>query len=86
MLLLGRADLTAMAAVARDRGHDALHPEVRSLDDPAVADQVGAVRASGLQVNVWTVNDPVDVARLAGLGVDGLITDVPDATRAVLGR
>lgn len=86
MLLLGGTELRAMATVAHDHGHDALHPEVRSLDGAVAADQVAAVRATGLQVNVWTVNDPADVVRLAGLGVDALVTDVPDVTRAALGR
>lgn len=37
-------------------------------------------RAHALDIAVipWTVNDPADMARLAGWGVDGLITDWPD--------
>ncbi len=33
---------------------------------------------AGLQVHVWTVNHPADVARLWDLGVHGVITDRPD--------
>ena len=40
----------------------------------------------GLEVNVWTVNDPAEIARLADAGVDGIITDVPDAALQALGR
>jgi glycerophosphoryl diester phosphodiesterase len=40
----------------------------------------------GLQVVVWTVNDPADMASLIDLGVDGLITDYPDRARAVLAQ
>ena len=40
--------------------------------------------ALGLKLLPWTVNDPVDMARLIELGVDGLITDYPDRLRQVL--
>ena len=33
---------------------------------------------AGLEVNVWTVNAVDEARRLADLGVDALITDVPD--------
>ena len=39
---------------------------------------------AGLRVVPWTVNNPADIARLAGWGVDGIITDDPLAARAVL--
>ena len=35
-------------------------------------------RQIGAQVNTWTVNEPAEARRLADLGVDTLITDVPD--------
>ena len=38
----------------------------------------------GLTVLPWTVNDPVDMARLIDWKVDGLITDYPDRARKVM--
>ena len=34
--------------------------------------------AGGLQVNVWTANEPDDIARIAALGVDGIISNWPE--------
>ena len=36
-------------------------------------------------VNAWTVDDPDEMARLAGWGVDGIVTNVPDVALEVLG-
>lgn len=38
----------------------------------------------GLKVVPWTINNPADMERLLGWGVDGLITDYPDRLRDVM--
>jgi glycerophosphoryl diester phosphodiesterase len=41
-------------------------------------------RELGLKVGAWTVNEAVDLTRLADFGVDGLCTDFPDRLAAIL--
>lgn len=47
---------------------------------------VPALRATGHQVYVWTVNEPTDLELVLSAGVDGVITDRPALTLARLGR
>ena len=50
-----------------------LHPHHSLVTEETMA----LWRGAGKQVNVWTVNNPDEMHRLAELGVDGLITDMP---------
>ncbi len=59
---------------------EALHPYFASID----AQLVETARARGQLVNAWTVNNGEEARRLAGLGVDAIITDVPDEIRREL--
>lgn len=70
------------AALDRCRRLDAaaLHPE-RSL---VTADLVAASHADDRRVLPWTVDDPEEIRRLLGIGVDGVITDDPATARAVV--
>lgn len=68
--------------VARDlanSGHIAIHPWDRFLTQKLV----DACHDNGLQVNVWTVDDPDRMRELINMGVDGIITNVPDVALRV---
>ena len=69
-------------AIARACAHEmtAIHP----YDPLVTASLVKRAQDEGLAVNVWTVNDPERMKVLAGFGVDGICTDVPDVARDVL--
>ncbi len=62
------------AACASELQAVALNQSAEFVDARLVAD----AKARGLAVNVYTVNDAAEYARLAALGVDGVFTDVPD--------
>ncbi|MEM1414813.1 MAG: glycerophosphodiester phosphodiesterase [Myxococcota bacterium] len=49
------------------------HGKLRVVD----AAFVRAAHAKGIQVHVWTINDPVEMRQLVALGVDAIMTDRP---------
>ncbi len=62
-------------------GASALHPDFRCVRP----EMVRAAHRNGLQVNVWTVNEPEDLRQMLDAGVDAIITNYPDRLRAILG-
>lgn len=60
--------------------HEARHPEHIMVD----ARYMRWARRHGYRVNAWTVDDPDEMRRLIGLGVSGIITNVPDVLREIL--
>lgn len=67
-------DMAALLTQARALELWGLHPE-RHYVTPG---RVIAAHAAGVVVNVWTVNDPLEIARLASWGVDGIMSDYPE--------
>lgn len=76
-----------------------LRPLVRSalssIDALQIPERQGRVRVvtprlldaahrHGVEVHVWTVNDPDDMRRLVSMGVDGIVTDRADVALAAL--
>ncbi len=47
-------------------------------------ENVAAARDLGLKLATWTVNDPTEMLRLAGFGLDAIYTDRPDLLMATL--
>jgi glycerophosphoryl diester phosphodiesterase len=70
------------AGLARTAGYACAIVPAAALVDAAL---VHAAHARGLTVHAWTVNDEREMARLEALGVDAVITDVPDRALAVAG-
>jgi glycerophosphoryl diester phosphodiesterase len=45
---------------------------------------VEAAHHHGIQIHVWTIDDPLEMVELLAAGVDGLMTDLPDVLLEVL--
>ncbi|WP_198156433.1 glycerophosphodiester phosphodiesterase [Thermobifida cellulosilytica] len=73
LLPLARRDVSCVQIPLRYRGFPLL-----------TRDLVAAAHRLGLQVHVWTVNDPALMGRLLDAGVDGIVTDDVAALRRVL--
>lgn len=67
------------------RGIDALQiPERHGAVTVLTSALLRAAQRSGVEVHVWTVNDPNDMRRLVAMGVDGIVSDRGDLAMSVL--
>jgi glycerophosphoryl diester phosphodiesterase len=62
-------------------GSSLVHPHFSLCDE----DSVRKWHSAGMAINVWTVDDPSELLRLADLGVDGVFANDPAAALRVLG-
>lgn len=60
--------------------YSAMHPEVSLVNQEIVIKH----HAAGHKVNVWTINEESEMMKLLSMGVDGLITAVPDIAKKVI--
>ena len=68
------------ASYAKKHGVDYVHPLHYTLDDEAFEQ----IRANGLGINTWTVNEEQDMRRMIENGVDAIIGNYPDLASEVL--
>lgn len=74
-------DPGALIATAAEHGHVAVHPHHVFVNE----EMVSQAHAAGLAVNTWTCDDPERIRWLADLGVDAVVTNVPDVALDALG-
>lgn len=71
-----------LIATAKSLGVDGLDLQARRIIDAAY---VKAVKDAGLQIHVWTVDDPAEAKRLAEAGIQSITTNRPAFLRRELG-
>lgn len=58
---------------------DAVQLPPRVAQAPITSERaISSFHAAGVEVHIWTVNDPAEMTRLLDLGVDGIVTDRAD--------
>jgi glycerophosphoryl diester phosphodiesterase len=83
--LLRLAPFPWLQALGQRRGGACVQIPVRARRITVVTPQfVRRAHALGLQVHVWTVDDPAEMRSLLDIGVDGLMSDRVDLLRDVL--
>ena len=75
-------DAPRLIAKAAEGEHVAVHPHHAFVDETFVE----LAHAAGIAVNTWTCDDPDRIRWLADVGVDGVVTNVPDIALAALDR
>ncbi|MET0781610.1 MAG: glycerophosphodiester phosphodiesterase family protein [Microbacterium sp.] len=91
----GSATITRVLAALTVRSSRLMRRALAGVDALQVPERQGRLRIltprlidaahrHGVEVHVWTVNDPDDMRRLVAMGVDGLVTDRADIALEVL--
>ncbi len=57
----------------------AINPNHKALNEA----NVKKIKAAGLQLYPWTVNEPEDIEKMYALGVDAIITDFPERVNGI---
>ncbi len=76
------AEHASVAHMIKASGGRFWSPHFNHID----AAKVKAAQQLGVKVLPWTVNEPADMDRLIGWGVDGIVTDYPDRLRESMQR
>lgn len=76
--------LGALAGRAPALAPSVQFPETVGRLRPITARSVTGLKRGGIQVHVWTVNEPDRMLALLDIGVDALITDRPDLLAPIL--
>lgn len=76
--------LPVLKIVGRPRGQCLQVPSRRGRFDVVTPRFLRRAHALGLQVHVWTIDDPDEMNRLLDLGADGIMTDRTDILKDVL--
>jgi len=83
--LPGGLGLTAAEnlALCRERGYHVAAPRHSTPD--LNRELVDGAHGDGLQVHVWTTNEPQEIERVVGFDLDGITSDYPDRVYEALG-
>lgn len=74
LAVLSKASVSEAIELGKLLNANAIHPSLGII----TRDNVKAAHYAGFKVNVWTVNEPQDIERMKGFGVNGIISDFPD--------
>jgi glycerophosphoryl diester phosphodiesterase len=67
-------DIDEALSVAIELDAHSINPYHRSIDPKFVKE----IHSRGIRLYPWTVDDPEDISRVVGMGVDGVISDYPE--------
>jgi len=87
---MGQREVTRLVAASKGLADPSLlqaacaQVPTRHIVDITTPQMVEFAHEQGLQVHVWTIDEPDEMIRLLSMGVDGIMTDQPAVLRDVL--